>query len=136
MEFIIGDAKVTWTLGVVSLLGIWFSAPTIFYIAATFLASVSLTLCSLIGAWIANTSNIFFQSQLIYGDTSATAVSIKYICLLTCFLLAFSCFIQYARRFVHANYLISTPDSFVPISSVELAVIRGGDFWSLGLQAL
>ncbi|KEH17528.1 transmembrane protein, putative [Medicago truncatula] len=32
MEFIIGDAKVTWTLGVVSHLGIWFSAPTIFYI--------------------------------------------------------------------------------------------------------
>jgi hypothetical protein len=34
--------------------------------AATFLASVSLTLSSLIGAWIANNSNIFLQSQLIY----------------------------------------------------------------------
>jgi len=32
--------------------------------------------------------------------------------------------------------LISTPDSFVPVSSVEIAVIRGGDFWSLGLRAL
>ncbi|XP_050877792.1 uncharacterized protein LOC127081588 isoform X1 [Lathyrus oleraceus] len=104
--------------------------------AATFLASVSLTLSSLIGAWIANNSNIFFQSQLIYGDTKATTISIKYICLLTCFLLAFSCFIQSTRHFVHANYLISIPDSFVPISSVELAVIRGGDFWSLGLRAL
>ncbi|CAI8591084.1 unnamed protein product [Vicia faba] len=101
--------------------------------AATFLASVSLTLSSLIGAWIANNSNIFFQSQLIYGDTSATTISIKYISLLTCFLLAFSCFIQSARHFVHANYLISIPDSFVPITSVELAVIRDGDFWSLGL---
>ncbi|KAK2393608.1 hypothetical protein QL285_055537 [Trifolium repens] len=104
--------------------------------AATFLASVSLTLSSLIGAWIANNSNILLQSQLIYGDTSATAISIKYICLLTCFLLAFSCFIQSARHFVHANYLISTPDSFVPVSSVELAVIMDGDFWSLGLRAL
>ncbi|XP_073226643.1 uncharacterized protein [Cicer arietinum] len=104
--------------------------------AATFLASVSLTLCSLIGAWIANSSNILFQSQLIYGDTKATTLSIKYICLLTCFLLAFSCFIQSARHFVHANYLISTPDSFFPVSSIELAVIRGGDFWSLGLRAL
>nr|KYP51878.1 hypothetical protein KK1_026234 [Cajanus cajan] len=104
--------------------------------AATFLASVCLTLCSLIGAWIANSSNIFFQSQLIYGDTRPIAISIKYICLLTCFLLAFSCFVQSARHFVHANYLISTPDSFVPVSSVELAVIRGGDFWSLGLRAL
>lgn len=40
--------------------------------AATFLASFSLTLSSLIGAWIANNSNIFFQSQLIYSDTKAT----------------------------------------------------------------
>ncbi|KAK7412398.1 hypothetical protein VNO78_03856 [Psophocarpus tetragonolobus] len=106
--------------------------------AATFLASVSLTLCSLIGAWIANSSNIFFQSHLIYGDTRSTAISIKYICLLTCFLLAFSCFVQSARHFVHANYLISTPDSSTsfPVSSVEIAVIRGGDFWSLGLRAL
>ncbi|GAU23571.1 hypothetical protein TSUD_385570 [Trifolium subterraneum] len=45
--------------------------------AATFLASVSLTLSSLIGAWIANSSNIFLRSQLINGDTSATAISIK-----------------------------------------------------------
>ncbi|CAJ1961796.1 unnamed protein product [Sphenostylis stenocarpa] len=104
--------------------------------AATFLASVSLTLSSLIGAWIANSSNIFFQSQLIYGDTRPAAISIKYICLLTCFLLAFACFVQSARHLVHANYLISTPDSFVPVSSVEIAVIRGGDFWSLGLRAL
>ncbi|TKY71765.1 phosphatase inhibitor protein [Spatholobus suberectus] len=104
--------------------------------AATFLASVSLTLCSLIGAWIASSSNIFFQSQLIYGDTSPNTISIKYICLLTCFLLAFSCFVQSARHLVHANYLISTPDSFIPLSSVEIAVIRGGDFWSLGLRAL
>lgn len=103
---------------------------------ATFLASVSLTLCSLIGAWIANISNIFFQSQLIYCDTSPNTISIKYICLLTSFLVAFSCFVQSARHFVHANYLISTPDSFIPVSSVEIAVIRGGDFWSLGLRAL
>lgn len=104
--------------------------------AATFLASVSLTLCSLIGAWIANSSNIFFRSELIYGDTRPAAITIKYICLVTCFLLAFSFFVQSARHFVHANYLISTPDSSVPVSSVEIAVIRGGDFWSLGLRAL
>ncbi|WVY92576.1 hypothetical protein V8G54_031664 [Vigna mungo] len=104
--------------------------------AATFLASVSLTLSSLIGAWIGNTPNIFFHRELIYGDTSPTTITIKYICLLTCFLLAFSCFVQSTRHFVHANYLISTPDSFVPVSSVEIAVIRGSDFWSLGLRAL
>ncbi|KAJ7947031.1 Protein of unknown function, DUF599 [Quillaja saponaria] len=104
--------------------------------AATFLASVSLTLCSLIGAWIANSSDNFFESNIIYGDTRPATLSIKYITLLTCFLVAFSSFVQSARHFVHANYLISTPDSNIPVSIVEIAVIRGGDFWSLGLRAL
>lgn len=104
--------------------------------AATFLASVSLTLSSLIGAWIGNNSSNIFRSDIIYGDTRPSTMSIKYISLLTCFLLAFSCFIQSARHFVHANYLISTPDSDVPPKMVEVAVIKGGDFWSLGLRAL
>ncbi|KAF8029535.1 hypothetical protein BT93_E2064 [Corymbia citriodora subsp. variegata] len=93
--------------------------------AATFLASVSLTLCSLIGAWI-NNNNFFFESDLVYGDTRATTLSIKYISLLICFLLAFSCFIQSARHFVLANYLISTPSPSIPLKNVE----------SLGLRAL
>ncbi|XP_028780296.1 uncharacterized protein LOC114752901 [Neltuma alba] len=104
--------------------------------AATFMASVSLTVCSLIGAWISNGSNKFFQSDLIYGDINPTSISIKYICLLICFLLAFSCFVQSIRHFVHATYLISTPDCRIPVSSVETAVIRGDHFWSLGLRAL
>ncbi|KAF8021198.1 hypothetical protein BT93_G1588 [Corymbia citriodora subsp. variegata] len=104
--------------------------------AATFLVSVSLTLCSLIGAWISNTNNNFFVSELVYGDTWATTLSIKYISLLICFLLAFSCFIQSARHFVHANYLISTPSPNVRTKGVEVTVIRGGDFWSVGLRAL
>ncbi|XP_030460243.2 uncharacterized protein LOC115680563 [Syzygium oleosum] len=102
--------------------------------AATFLASILLTLCSMIGAWISNTNN--FKSDLIYGDTRPSTLSIKYISLLICFLLAFACFIQSARHFVHANYLISTPSPGVPPKSVEVAVIRGGDFWSIGLRAL
>lgn len=104
--------------------------------AATFLASVSLTLCSLIGAWIANSSTSFLKSELIYGDTRSSTMSIKYISLLIFFLLAFSCFVQSARNFVHANYIISTPDSDIPVRYAELAVIRGSDFWSLGLRAL
>ncbi|KAL2484270.1 hypothetical protein Fot_45714 [Forsythia ovata] len=103
--------------------------------AATFLASISLTLSALIGAWIANNSNIF-QSKLIYGDTRPETMSIKYITLLICFLLAFSCFVQSSRCFIHANYLISTPDSDINVNYVELAVIQGGDFWSIGLRAL
>ncbi|OMO76332.1 O-methyltransferase, family 2 [Corchorus capsularis] len=40
------------------------------------------------------------------------------------------------RNFVHANYLITTPNCVIPVDSVKLAVLRGGDFWSLGLRAL
>ncbi|XP_034672822.1 uncharacterized protein LOC117904354 [Vitis riparia] len=104
--------------------------------AATFLASVSLTLSSIIGAWIGSSSNNVFQSELIYGDTRPSTISIKYISLLTCFILAFSCFVQSARCFVHANYLISTPDSDIPVKNVEMVVIRAGEFWSLGLRAI
>ncbi|KAK4361151.1 hypothetical protein RND71_020103 [Anisodus tanguticus] len=100
---------------------------------ATFLASVSLTLSSLIGAWMANSS---LNSVLIYGDTRPETMSIKFISLLIFFLMAFACFLQSSRCFIHANYLITTPDTDIPISYVELAVIRGGEFWSLGLRAL
>ncbi|XP_057462495.1 uncharacterized protein LOC130752694 [Actinidia eriantha] len=103
--------------------------------AATYLASISLTLSSLIGAWIANNSSIF-ESELIYGDTRPSTMSIKYISLLVCFILAFSCFVQSARSFIHANYLLSIPNSNIPTKYVELIVIRGGDFWALALRAL
>ncbi|KAE8715180.1 receptor-like protein kinase HSL1-like [Hibiscus syriacus] len=104
--------------------------------AATFLCSVCLTLGSLIGAWLGNSSNNIFRSTLIYGDTRQSTMSIKFICLLTCFFLAFSCFVQSARNFVHANYLITTPNCEVSVEAVKLAVIGGGDCWSLGLRSL
>lgn len=106
--------------------------------AATFLSSISLTLSSLIGAWISNTTNSFFESQLIFGDTRQTTISIKYISLLVCFLIAFACFVQSARHFVHANYLISTPSiaNEALQRSIEVAIVRGSDFWSVGLRAL
>ncbi|KAI3718984.1 hypothetical protein L6452_19870 [Arctium lappa] len=102
---------------------------------STYLSSICLTLCALLGAWVTNSSMVF-QSELIYGDIRSSTISIKYICLLVCFLLAFACFIESTRSLIHATYLISMPDSNVPTTSVESAVIRGGDFWSLGLRAL
>ncbi|KAM1004806.1 hypothetical protein ACFX13_005002 [Malus domestica] len=106
--------------------------------ATTTLASISLTLCSLIGAWMANSANNFLPSQIIYGNTDPVTVSIKYICILTCFLLAFSCFVQSARHFVHSNYLLATPGATAKsdVKKAERAVQRGSEFWSLGLRAL
>ncbi|XP_050370965.1 uncharacterized protein LOC126788971 [Argentina anserina] len=77
--------------------------------ATIYLATISLTLCSLIGAWMANNTTTFFLRELIYGNKSASILSIKFICLLTCFPIGFSCFVQSARNFVHLNFLLSTP---------------------------
>ena len=105
--------------------------------AATYMSTISLTLCSLIGAWIANSNDKFLPNGIIYGNTKPTIISIKYICLIACFLVAFSFFVQSARHFVHANYLISTPGVTVHLrNKVEYEVTRGGEFWSIGLRAL
>ncbi|XP_004293902.1 PREDICTED: uncharacterized protein LOC101307180 isoform X1 [Fragaria vesca subsp. vesca] len=106
--------------------------------AAMTLASISLTLSSLIGVWISNLPSKFFPIQMIYGNTSPSMNSIKYICLLTSFLLAFSFFVQSARHFIHSNYLLSTPgvSDKRTVKKVERAVQRGSEFWALGLRAL
>lgn len=106
--------------------------------AAIYLSTISLTLTSLIGAWLSGggSYSTVFRGHLVYGDTSAATISVKYICLLTCFLLAFAAFVQSACHFVHAGYLITMPSSAVPIEDVKVAVVRGSEFWSLGLRAI
>ncbi|XP_021834697.1 uncharacterized protein LOC110774465 isoform X2 [Prunus avium] len=103
--------------------------------AANFLASTSLALSSLIGAWIGSSSHNIFMSSITYGDTSPAIISIKYISILACFLLALASFLQCIRNFVHANFLISMPDNDIPLAHVEKAVISGGLFWTLGLDS-
>ncbi|KAM1455731.1 hypothetical protein ACFXTO_005060 [Malus domestica] len=102
------------------------------------LASISLTLCSLIEAWMANSTNNFVPREIIHGNTHRSIISIKYICLLTCFLLAFSCFVQSTRHFFHSNYLLSTVGATmrIDVKKAKRAVQRGSEFWSLGLRAL
>ncbi|KAI3498736.1 hypothetical protein L1887_34517 [Cichorium endivia] len=103
--------------------------------ASSYMSSISLTLCAILGTWVANSSSVF-HGKWIYGDSSSSTMSIKHISLLLCFLLAFTCFIESARSLIHATYLISMPNSNVPIKSIESVVIRGGDFWSIGLRVL
>ncbi|XAR56507.1 hypothetical protein NMG60_11037027 [Bertholletia excelsa] len=87
--------------------------------AAISLSSICLVLGSLIGTWIGSSTKNIFTSNLIYGDT-----------------MAFASFVQTARCFVHANFLISMPNSDLPISYVEKAVITGSNYWSVGIRAL
>ncbi|PIN15723.1 hypothetical protein CDL12_11619 [Handroanthus impetiginosus] len=104
--------------------------------AASSLASISLALCSLIGAWIGSSYNNDYITSRIYGNTSATIIYLKYIGLLSCFMIAFACFVQAQRCFVHANFLISMPNCEMPVAYVEGAVISGSNFWVVGLRSL
>ncbi|KAL6901004.1 hypothetical protein ACP4OV_005680 [Aristida adscensionis] len=103
--------------------------------ASTNLASLSIALGSLIGAWVSSTTKMF-MTELVYGDRSQSTATVKYISLLVCFLVSFTCFIHSARYYVQASFLITTLDSDIPASYVQHAVIRGGNFWSMGLRAL
>lgn len=76
------------------------------------------------------------MDTVIYGDRSPSTSSVKFITLLSVFLVAFTSFVQSARYFLHASFLMSTPDSDIPVSYVQKAVIRGGNFWSVGLRSL
>ncbi|KAJ9168782.1 hypothetical protein P3X46_020272 [Hevea brasiliensis] len=105
--------------------------------AATYLATISLTLCSLIGTWLGSSSaNNMLQSISIYGDTSPLTIFLKDVSLLACLLVAFSGFVQAARHLVHANYLISSPDSKTHVKKLQFALTKGGDFWLFGIRAL
>ncbi|KAL3821223.1 hypothetical protein ACJIZ3_007128 [Penstemon smallii] len=104
--------------------------------AATALTSISLVLSSLIGAWIGSTKMNLFTGGYIYGSISPSIVYIKYISLLSCFLVAFACFFQTTRHFVHASFLISMPNSDVPVSCVQREVIKGSNFWLIGIRSL
>ncbi|GMJ11429.1 hypothetical protein like AT5G46060 [Hibiscus trionum] len=105
--------------------------------ASTFLATTSLALSSLIGTWLADSSQqSLIKNSLIYGNTSSSIGSVKYITLLICFLVAFGSFLQCVRNFVHASFLISMPNADIPVSYAQKAVIRGGACWSVGLRAI
>ncbi|XP_076909338.1 uncharacterized protein LOC143566553 [Bidens hawaiensis] len=104
--------------------------------ASTSLSSISLVLCSLIGALLGNTSNNLLTSKFILGDTSQSTNTIKYITVLSFFLLAFACFVQTTRHFVHGSFLISMPTGDVPVECIQKAVLRGNNFWAVGLRAL
>lgn len=72
--------------------------------AATYLASLSIGLSSLIGAWVGSSSNNIFMSDLIYGDRRSSTISIKYISLLAFFLFAFaSLFNQQGTSFMQIS---------------------------------
>lgn len=105
--------------------------------AANSLSSISLVLSSLIGTWIGSSSqNSILSKSVIYGNTMPSVASIKYISILSCFLLAFASFVQTVRNYVLGAFLVSIPNSQIPVSYVQKPFIRGSNYWAIGLRAL
>ncbi|XP_074282361.1 uncharacterized protein LOC141606899 [Silene latifolia] len=107
--------------------------------ASTLLASTGITLSSVIAVLMTSQGNgrVF---GLVLGDASAMGFSIKFFCILLCFLLAFLLNLQSIRYYSHASILINVPfkniaSPYLTPDYVTRIVNKGGYFWSLGLRA-
>ncbi|KAF8379855.1 hypothetical protein HHK36_029304 [Tetracentron sinense] len=107
--------------------------------ASTLLASTAIMLSSLIAVLMSN--NGARPAGFVYGDKSELGFSIKFFCILVCFLLAFLLNVQSIRYYSHASILINVPIK-KKISTPHLTpdfvgrtVNKGSYFWSLGLRA-
>ena len=109
--------------------------------ASTLLATAAITLCSVIGVLESSGRNYgkIEESNLLLGDKRVVTSSIKLLCVLVCFLVAFLCNVQSVRYYSHVSFLVSIPiGPCAPGLSPEYvnkAIIKGGQFWSIGLRA-
>ncbi|PON60351.1 hypothetical protein PanWU01x14_153370 [Parasponia andersonii] len=111
--------------------------------ASTLLASMAIMLSSLSAVLITSGSKgktEFFA----FGDRSESSNSVKYFCILACFLVAFLFNVQSIRYYSHASILINVPFKKISqdhdhhqltVEFVARSVNRGSFFWSLGLRA-
>ncbi|KAF5203734.1 hypothetical protein FRX31_006679 [Thalictrum thalictroides] len=120
--------------------------------ASTLLASTAIMLTSIIAVLMTSSKNGNQPTTpLLYGDKSQLGFSIKFFCILLCFLLAFLFNVQSIRYYSHASILINVPINKISSSGIGIgigtgsphltadyvsrAVNRGSYFWSLGLRS-
>ncbi|GMI76599.1 hypothetical protein like AT3G18215 [Hibiscus trionum] len=107
--------------------------------ASTLLATVAITLSSLISVFVSSSSDSGnTTSKIVYGNKSHLLSSIKYFSILLCFLVAFLCNVQSIRYYAHVSFLVTLPSSAGNVESVEYVarnLNRASYFWSLGLRA-
>ncbi|KAL5568068.1 hypothetical protein UlMin_024643 [Ulmus minor] len=111
--------------------------------ASTLLASTAIMLSSLIAVLMTSGSkdrSAFF----VFGDRTEFSFSVKFFCILACFLVAFFLNVQSIRFYSHASILINVPfkkmsqdrhHHQLTVEYVARSVNRGSYFWSLGLRA-
>lgn len=109
--------------------------------ASTVLASVAITLSSLVAALMA--SGAAAHGGLLLsapGGGSEAALAAKFLAVLVCFLVAFLLNVQSIRYYSHASVLVNVPAAEAArrrraVGYVTDMVNRGSYFWSLGARA-
>ncbi|XP_004299566.1 PREDICTED: uncharacterized protein LOC101293491 [Fragaria vesca subsp. vesca] len=107
--------------------------------ASTLLSTAAITLCSVIVVFVSSesSSNSTVSVHLAYSYTP-TLLSIKYLCIMICFLVAFLCNMQSTRYCAHVSFLGTVPtwkNKTGFIEYVAATLNRGYYFWALGLRA-
>jgi len=111
--------------------------------ASTVLASVAITLSSLVAVLMAKGTDFFVsssKSSLVVGATGEAALTVKYFAILVCFLVAFLLNVQSIRYYSHTGLLVNVPLAAHrrPARAVDYVtgtLNRGFYFWSLGVRA-
>jgi uncharacterized membrane protein len=115
--------------------------------ASTVLASVAITLSSLVAALMASgvahglfSSSGSTTSSLVIGAGGEAALTLKFFAVLVCFLVAFLLNVQSIRYYSHTGLLVNVPLAAHrrPASAVGYVtgtINRGFYFWSLGVRA-
>ncbi|KAJ7543404.1 hypothetical protein O6H91_09G036800 [Diphasiastrum complanatum] len=107
--------------------------------ASTLMASTSILMSSGLAAFISSTYNV--KQPLMhytYGAHTGLAVSVKFMCLLACFLFSFFCYMQSIRLINHVNYLINIPldevSGGITPEYVAHVLAKGSDFFTVGTR--
>ncbi|KAJ7965197.1 DUF599 domain-containing protein [Quillaja saponaria] len=112
--------------------------------ASTLLASTAIMLSSLIAILMTSGNQTQSAAIFIFGDRSQLCFSMKFFCILVCFLTSFLMNVQSVRYYSHASILINVPfrkmspnPSYHILTAEYVAIIvnKGSYFWSLGLRA-
>ncbi|XP_042488197.1 uncharacterized protein LOC122085983 [Macadamia integrifolia] len=104
--------------------------------SSIYLGSMCLSLCGFIGIWVGTSTSSVVNPVYILGNTSSATISLKDISMLFAFLMGFGAFMQSVRYYVQANSLVSMSSKDLPVLYVQRLVLRGNNFWQVGLRLL
>ncbi|XAR71560.1 hypothetical protein NMG60_11017898, partial [Bertholletia excelsa] len=109
--------------------------------ASTVLASTAILLSSLIAVLMSNNDGGNSAGRVDFGNRSLLGLSIKFFCILVCFLGGFLLTVQSIRYYSHVSILINVPvdqrcrSHRLYVEYVGRTLNKASYFWSMGLRA-